>query len=307
MIKRSGSVQRRYGIGEWYGRSFADLSPEKRKSLAKSLGSKARGASSRKCPFRSNFKCNKKGGVCTLRLYERDDQQRVVVPAHDDSGLLRTVCPNRFHEDERIFKWVGETVLNAPDPSMVGEVGFLESEIRVAGEHAKADDVGRIDCVLVLPDSKPLGWCALELQAVYFSGKGMDSDFKQLRAGKGTGIPFPTALRRPDYRSSGPKRLMPQLQIKVPTLRRWGKKMAVVVDRAFYNHMGQMALAKDISNSDIAWFVVKYEKSGDGFSLARDAVYYTTLEEAVGGLTGGSAVTQAEFESRILKKLSRSA
>lgn len=306
MVKKSG-VQRRYGIGEWYGKSFADMTPEKRKARAISVNSKVRGVSAPKCPFRSNFKCNKKGGVCSLRLYERDDQKRVVAPPDDDSGLLRTVCPNRFHEDGRIFEWVGETVMSATNPSVVGEVGFLESEKRGTGEHGKADDVGRIDCVLVLPDSRPLTWCALELQAVYFSGKGMDSEFEQLRIGKRTGIPFPEAIRRPDYRSSGPKRLMPQLQIKVPTLRRWGKKMAVVVDRAFYNAMGTMASVKDISNADIAWFVVKYERSGDTFSLARDAVYYTTLEEAVGGLTGGSAVTQSEFESRILKKLSRSA
>jgi hypothetical protein len=66
---------------------------------------------------------------------------------------------------------------------------------------------------------------------VYFYGASMTAEFKMLRYHEAAGVPF-LAGHRPDYRSSGPKRLMPQLQIKVPSLRRWGKKMAVVVDEA---------------------------------------------------------------------------
>lgn len=31
---------------------------------------------------------------------------------------------------------------------------------------------------------------------------------------------------------------MPQLQVRVPTLRRWGKKLAVALDRAFFDALG---------------------------------------------------------------------
>ena len=95
----------------------------------------------------------------------------------------------------------------------------------------------------------------------------MNSDFKAVSAYKGDGIPFPTQVRRPDYRSSGPKRLMPQLQIKVPSLRRWGKKMAVLVDQSFYEALGRMDDVGHVSNCDIAWFIVRYDEIAGGFRL----------------------------------------
>jgi len=39
--------------------------------------------------------------------------------------------------------------------------------------------------------------------------------------------------------------------------------MAVVVDRAFFDRVGEMddAVEQDISNADIAWFIVKFEET----------------------------------------------
>ena len=82
---------------------------------------------------------------------------------------------------------------------------------------------GMIDLVVGRPSADTLAWYGLEIQAVYFSGQGMGSEFAQLRA-RPDHPRFPSAVRRPDWRSSSAKRLMPQLQIKVPTLRRWGAK-----------------------------------------------------------------------------------
>ncbi len=120
-----------------------------------------------------------------------------------------------------------------------------------AEEEADQDAVGKIDEVLVNAEGGTFRWCALEIQAVYFSGKSMENDFKLMRDWTGPGIPFPTVQRRPDFRSSGPKRLMPQLQIKVPTISRWGKKMAVVIDRGFWDSLGKMREVKDLSNCEI--------------------------------------------------------
>ena len=97
---------------------------------------------------------------------------------------------------------------------------------------------------------------------------------------------------------------MPQLQIKVPTLRRWGKKMAVVVDRPFFSSLGKMEEVKDVSNCDIAWFVVRYSEKQGKAVLEPDSVKLTTLESAVEGLTGGNPVHLSEFEARIRKELS---
>jgi hypothetical protein len=50
----------------------------------------------------------------------------------------------------------------------------------------------------VHPD-KPNEWCALELQAVYFSGAGMGSHLAQYHGA--SGLVFPDKQRRPDFRS----------------------------------------------------------------------------------------------------------
>ncbi len=164
-----------------------------------------------------------------------------------------------------------------------------------------------IDKVLVTPNSHPLTWCALEMQAVYFSGRKMEDDFKAMRRWAGPGVPFPQGQRHPDFRSSGPKRLMPQLQIKVPTISRWGKKMAVVVDKAFWESLSEMREVRDVSNSEIAWFVVSYAPTGKGrFTLQRHKVHFTTLSHAVEGLTGGTPMSLERFEREIHARLSRS-
>lgn len=165
--------------------------------------------------------------------------------------------------------------------------------------------VGRIDSVLVHPDLDYLRWCAVEMQAVYFSGPALSNDYPLFTDPDTLGIPFPGKIRRPDYRSSGPKRLMPQLQIKVPTLRRWGKKMVVVVDEAFFSSLGRMDNVSDVSNSDIAWFIVGFEEGERTARLVPRGVRYTTLERAVEGLTAGLPVTLGQFETEIKDRLGR--
>lgn len=173
-----------------------------------------------------------------------------------------------------IFKWIGETVLGTPKPEIATEIGFLKSPD--AQSH-----VGRIDMVLTNGkfETAAFNWCAVEIQAVYFSGRSMSEEFRNVLSHQGARPPFPSHSRRPDYRSSGPKRLMPQLQIKVPTLRRWGKKMIVVVDKNFYDSLGHMETVDDLSSGDIAWFTVNFEQSSpdEPFKLTPHKVHVTTL------------------------------
>jgi hypothetical protein len=301
--KKPKAIQYRYGIGEWYGVPLTALSPVERLKLAELQYLPKSEQPEHSCPFQHGVNCNKPGGVCSLRLYEKSTETGNVTPATGESGELRTVCPSRFEEDQLVYRWVGETILGSADPVVLGEIGFLESAPSSEIETAPSD-VGRIDRVLVVRNSKPLSWCALEVQAVYFQGRAMKNDFAVIRDHIGDTLPFPTVLRRPDYRSSGPKRLMPQLQIKVPSLRRWGKKMAVVVDRSFFLAMGKMRTVPHISNCDVAWFVVRYNETGDDrFRLSRDNVQFTTLEDSVEGLTAGVPVSLEIFEKRILAKL----
>ncbi|MBI3679588.1 MAG: hypothetical protein HY235_04250 [Acidobacteria bacterium] len=293
-----------FGIGEWFGHPFHKLTPDDRTSLLAHAHDRKPTLT---CPARLSCQafdpkaisgkttCSKKGGVCGIREYI--DHKGSVSPR----GAIRTTCPYRFLENGTIFKWIGEVILGTPLPLVVREIEFLEVQGEIEEE---AREIGYIDNVLVHPESRPMHWCALEIQAVYFSGGSMGKEFAALKNTDEL-LPFPAANRHPDYRSSGPKRLMPQLQIKVPSLRRWGKKMAVVVDADFFASLATMDDVSDISNCDIAWFVVQYKGTKAGFVLNRGFHRFTTLERSVEGLTGGHPVSLGRFEERLARRVQR--
>ena len=284
----------RYGVGELYGYDFCELTPERIRALSRASNKEIACFFRPKAPGKSIPKCNKKGGVCSLRQLVLNENGIV-----DAVGQPVTTCPNRFLEDDVVVSWVGETLLGTSNPAVISELPFLMGD-----NDENQDPVGKIDKVLVNAEDKKLQWCALEMQAVYFSGMSMENDFKIMRDWNGPGIPFPEVHRRPDFRSSGPKRLMPQLQIKVPTISRWGKKMGVVIDKAFWESLSEMREVKDLSNSEVVWFVVSFSPGKDGrFALKRHEIHYTTLSYAIEGLTGGSPMSLDCFENELRDRL----
>jgi len=294
----------RFGIGEWYGRPFAGLTPAERKAFAEIQRVPYAQRPPQPCPFQSTVSvsvpCTKNSGVCSIRLYMRDNNTGAVKVADPPHGRLRCLCPNRFAEAGTVFKWVAQTILHCDNPIVLNEIPFLKSTVPGV---TKSEGVGKIDNILVVPDTQPLEWCAVEVQAVYFSGFAMKNEFEVIASHDGPDILFPAAHRRPDYRSSGPKRLMPQLQIKVPSLSRWGKKMAVVVDQDFFENMGRMEYANDLTNSDVAWFIMRFEESAGLLRLLPHEVRLTTLANSVLGLTGGDPVSKTVFEQTMQAKL----
>lgn len=298
-------IRSRHSIGEWYGMAFEDIAPAARLSKAQ-LEYDTEAIRGEKCPFQNGANCNKKGGVCSLRRYEQVDDGPVV-----GTGHIVTTCPNRFLEENIIYKWVASTLLHTDDPVILSEIGFLDRLPSGANEHDQGDDeddkrdfIGRIDNVLVHPTKTPMDWCALEIQAVYFSGKSMRNEFKLISGWDADEIPFPAAHRRPDWRSSGPKRLLPQLQTKVPTIRTWGKKMAVVVDEAFFSSLEGLREERHASNAEIVWFVVGYDKKPGGWKLVPRKAVYTKLDASVESLTGGVPLSRERFEGQLREKLS---
>jgi hypothetical protein len=300
----------RFGVGEWYGNLAVSLAQEEREVLASRALTHAKEPVL--CPFRTGTSagdktCTKAGGVCSLRLY-RSREDGSSDPVDGPPGNLRTVCPYRFEEGAIIKNWIARTFFGQGDVVELTEVPFLRSlddphdpaSARQEGKH-----VGRIDQVLVVEDRGEIDWCAVEVQAVYFSGPGFSSEFRRMGEAS-NGLPFPASIRRPDYRSSGPKRLMPQLQIKVPTLRRWGKKLAVVVDESFFGSLGRMEATEHLSNADIAWFIAGYDVTAPRAALVPSRVVHTTLERAVEGLTAGEPLSKEQFEEQLFIRLNRS-
>ena len=283
----------RYGIAEWYGRSFTDLAPDERRRFAGRALGKAEDQPA--CPFQAGQPtCSKRGGVCSLQLYE-DDGGRI----GESRGSPVTVCPRRFEEGGRITRWLAEIVGFPHDEAMVArEVPFMLST--ETGKPA-----GKIDLVIARDAGADLVWYGLEIQAVYFSGEGMPSQFRALLDDDGARPPFPNAQRRPDWRSSSAKRLMPQLQVKVPTLRTWGSKMALAVDRPFFDAIGGPSPApmQHTRGGDIIWLVPELQPAGDGFTLTRGHWEALPLEESSEKLLAADRIDPYEFEATLRARL----
>jgi len=189
--------------------------------------------------------------------------------------------------------WLAQ-IVGFPDVYLATEVPFMRSP--TTGRAA-----GRVDLVIAR-DRDASSWFGLEVQAVYFSGAGMQADFEILLKNPNIAPPEPTALRRPDWRSSSAKRLMPQLQVKGPTLRRWGTKLAVAVDRPFFDAIGgpSDAPSHDLNDGDILWLIPRIT---DDYTLIQDHWEVLSLEASNDKLLSAETVKRHEFENMLRMKL----
>ncbi len=318
----------RYGIAEWFGNDITTMTPEQRQAfgqLAAVQDQTGDLSNAPLCPFLSTLvpaaRCNKASGVCSIRRFSQGPDG-TGVPVPGDKIVM--VCPSRFlqplDDGKSLFVWISEKMLDIPNPTVVKETPFLRKvsdAIRApevaadmeAEPEEEGKKAGRIDWILVNPatmDASELEWCAVETQALYFSGDKMRPEFDAYAAAPSP-VLFPVGRRRPDYRSSGPKRLSPQLDVKVPVLRNWGKKVVVVIDRFFYDNMNALADAyprarndqERRDNSDVVWFVVDYD---DDLKMTASAVVFTTLESSRRALNATEPLSKGDF-TRNLKQV----
>ena len=210
-------------------------------------------------------------------------------------GSQTILCPQRFDQDDTILKHLADIVgFNESESFIAHEVPFMRSPTT-----NKA--AGLIDVVLI--NGKDVHeWYGLEIQAVYFSGPSMSTEFEILEHDNQSRPPYPRQLRRPDWRSSGAKRLMPQLQIKVPTLRQWGTKMAVAVDVNFFNAIGGVSgnSTHDINEGDIIWLVIGVSNE-HALEVRHWAVL--SLEDSAAKLLAAKRIKRSEFETILHTKL----
>ena len=130
----------------------------------------------------------------------------------------------------------------------------------------------------------------------------MRTEFERLALDAHKLPPSPNAVRRPDWRSSSAKRLMPQLQIKAPTLRRWGTKLAVAVDMPFFEAIGgpSRKVNQDLNEGDIIWLVPQIS---DEYRLEALHWEVLSLEDSSDKLLAAKTVKRREFEEALRAKL----
>ncbi len=99
---------------------------------------------------------------------------------------------------------------------------------------------------------------------------------------------------------------MPQLEIKVPTLRRWASKLAVAVDRPFFDSVGGPSAipTRDLDDGDIVWLVPELQSGPDGhMQLSPGHWEVLTLEQSRSKLLAAETIARSDFEASLKQKL----
>lgn len=265
----------RLQISEIFGHDLNDHSPEGKHDRQRMW-----------CPFRDS-KCTKGGkqrplGICSL----------------GNERTATSVCPVRFHEGNRIFIDAGRIAFGE------GKKIVVVPEMRLLRVPDTGKRIGKIDFLIAVLDDngKPFDFAALEVQAVYISGRSMRPFFNKFLR---TGVLPEGAKARPDYRSSAQKRLMPQLSLKVPVFRRWGKRFFVVVDKPFFTALPRIRRVESKENSEITWLVYELNRnaSDTGYSLGDPDIIFTLWDDVLTALREGEAPQQSNILAEISARL----
>ncbi len=220
------------------------------------------------------------------------------------------ICPVRFRQEilsdcrpgETIYSYASKFLLpGAKQWDYVTEAKLIDAEGR---------SVGDIDVVLVEfnDQHKVTDFGILEIQAVYISGNIRQPfiEYKKLSepriAADWEGPKYP----RPDWLSSI-KRLVRQLTVKGSILNTWNKRMSVVCQRQFFDHLHLLDNSPHISESDaeLAWFLydLVFDPQTDHFKLQLENTVYMTFEFAMDRLSTLHAGDITAFTAVLDKKL----
>jgi hypothetical protein len=205
----------------------------------------------------------------------------------------------RFLEGDRIIVDAGRIAFGE------GKKIVAVPEMRLLRVPDTDKRIGKIDFLIAVLDSsgQPSDFAALEVQAVYISGKSVRPFFNEFLR---TGILPEGGKARPDYRSSAQKRLMPQLSLKVPVFRRWGKRFFVVVDQPFFTALPRIRRVEGKENSEITWLVYRLHRnrSGCGYTMSNPEVVFTLWDDVLTALREGEAPQQSQVLAEIASRVS---
>lgn len=241
----------------------------------------------RRCRFR-NGPCNKSSktdpiGICSV----------------SDGVEAASLCPVRFLDDGRIFRDAARIAFGeAAAFAIFPEIRILQvPDSKKSGSMKK---IGKVDFVLGKIDAGAVtDFCAVEVQAAYFSGTETRSALKHYMANRNFGRL--DTFRRPDFRSSAQKRLIPQLQLKVPVFRRWGKKFFVVVDSQFFRSLPEFRTTTP-ANSELTWLIYPLARQGETYQMQDVQPTYTEWADVETSLREGRAPDPSEIITELQLK-----
>ena len=244
------------------------------------------GRRARQCPFRDT-PCTKSSksdplGICSL----------------SDGGRAAALCPVRFLEDDRIFSDAGRLAFG--DGAVIR--AFPEVRIlSVPGLNGTKDrKIGKVDFLIgKIEGENVVDFAALEVQAAYFSGGNLRQVLRHfMQNGHLNDI---DANRRPDFRSSAQKRLIPQLALKIPVFRRWGKKFFVVVDSMFFGAMPAFPNTTQ-ANTELTWLVYPLSSNNANYHIGEPKVVFSQWDDVQNALREGHPPEPEEIIAELQTK-----
>lgn len=269
-------------LAEVFGHLVDDHSPKGTRYRAKRL-----------CPFNNSVpNCTKDKaknplGVCSI--------------FHDSTPVV--TCPVRFRED-----WL---ITDDAASFFFDENALWSSLTEVRLNDADGKSAGNIDVVLVAykGDGTIYDFGALEVQAVYISGNVREPfEYYMKHSNARTTMDWSAHPNypRPDYLSSSRKRLAPQLLFKGGILHSWGRKIAVALDKSFFQTLPKMQKVSK-SKAHVAWFIYDLDLvSSDGhekFMLKKVDQVYTEFESALLSMTTPAPGNVGNFVKMLQEKL----
>lgn len=243
----------------------------------------------RLCPFNNKVpNCTKDKaknplGVCSI--YHTDD--------------VAITCPIRFRQDWIITDHAAEFFFQP------GATWSSLTEVRLNDDLGKS--AGNIDVVLVAYDEtgKIYDFGSLEVQAVYISGN-VRTPFEYYMADPKVNQKMDWSAEpnypRPDYLSSSRKRLAPQLIFKGGILNNWKKKMAVALNKSFFETLPTLKRVEK-EKADIVWLVYDLKLESGGFHLERVDAIYTEFQPALMTITQPAPGKLEDFIKVLQEKL----
>jgi Restriction endonuclease NotI len=239
------------------------------------------------CRFRDST-CTKSSitdplGICTLA----------------DGGNAASLCPVRFLEGHKIFADAAKIAFGSGSEfAIFPEVRILEVPAQIEGGRNKK--IGKVDFLIgKIEGGRVIDFAAIEIQAAYFSGGSLRVVFQHYIASRSLeGI---DSKRRPDFRSCAQKRLVPQLQLKIPVFRRWGKKVFVVVDTEFFASLPKFPQTTP-SNSELTWLTYAISMHDGRFGLSEPLVIFSEWDEVQNSLREGKPPEPSEILNELQAK-----
>jgi hypothetical protein len=241
----------------------------------------------KRCRFRDG-PCNKSSntdpiGICSV----------------SDGREAASLCPVRFLEGGRVFADAARIAFGQPTSfAIFPEIRILQ--VPDPKKRGGLKKIGKVDFVLgKISEGAVVDFCAVEVQAAYFSGTETRSALKYFIANQNFGTL--NTFRRPDFRSSAQKRLIPQLQLKVPVFRRWGKKFFIVVDSQFFKSLPEFRTTTQ-ANSELTWLVYPLARVEERYEMQLGKPIFTEWSDVETSLREGRAPDPIEIISELQLK-----